>query len=133
MPMTCATHTSQRHETYIIDKITGAANAPYMLECIDASLHFLGREYFADMPCHALEVLRREAPRAPHAQQVSIFFLLLNVDRELKQKLMGLDLDHNKLTRFFIDLRHELVPGFFCSSQSVQCFAGKCREGYLIS
>ena len=133
MPMTCATHTSQRHETYIIDKITGAANAPYMLECIDASLHFLGREYFADMPCHALEVLRREAPRAPHAQQVAIFFLLLNLDRDLKQKLMGLDSNHRKLTRFFLDLRQELVTFFFCSSQPVLHFTVKCKQGYLIA
>jgi hypothetical protein len=133
MPMTCATQASQRLETDIIDKITGAANAPYMLECIDGSLRFLEREYFGATPCEALEVLRRHAPRAPHAQQVAIFFLLLNIDRELKQKLMGLDHDHGKLTRFFLDLRHELVAGFFCSSQSVHSFAGKCREGYLIA
>ena len=133
MPMTCATQASQRLETDIIDKITGAANAPYMLDCIDGSLRFLEREYFGATPCEALEVLRRHAPGAPHAQQVAIFFLLLNIDRELKQRLMRLDSNHSKLTRFYLDLRQELVTGFFCSSQDVRTFSGKCREVYLIA
>jgi hypothetical protein len=133
MPMTCTTQASQRHETDIIEKITGAANAPYMLACIDGSLQFLQREYFGATQCEALEVLRRHAPRAPHVQQVAIFFLLLNIDRELKQRLMGLDNNHGKLTRFYLDLRHELVTCFFCSSQSVRTFADKSREGYLIA
>ena len=54
MPMTCtaqATETSQRHETDIIEKITGTANAAYMLACIDASLDFLQLEYFGAAPC----------------------------------------------------------------------------------
>ena len=133
MPMTCTTHASQRHETDIIEKIIGAANAPFMLACIDESLDFLQREFFAGTQCGALDVLRRHAPGAPHVQQVAIFFLLLNIDRELKQKLMALDKNHRKLTRFYLDLRQELVTSFFCSSQPVHTFTGKCREGYLIA
>ena len=125
MPMTCTTHVSQRHETDIIEKITGEANAEFMLACIHESLDFLQREFFAGRRCDALDVVRRHAPVAPHAQQVAIFFLLLNIDRELKQKLMGLDSNHSKLTRFYLDLRQELVTGFFCSSQDVRTFAGK--------
>ena len=136
MPMTCtpqAAQASQRHETDIIEKITGAANAPYMLACIDESLDFLQREYFGATACEALDVLRAHAPRAPHAQQVALFFLLLNIDRELKGKLMRLDSNHRKLTRFFLDLRQELVNGFFCSSQPVLHFAVRCKQGYLIA
>jgi hypothetical protein len=133
MPMTCTTHASQRHETDIIEKITGEANAPFMLACIEQSLDFLQREFFAGAQCGALEVLRRHAPGAPHAQQVAIFFLLLNIDRELKHRLMCLDNNHSKLTRFYLDLRQELVTGFFCSSQDVRTFAGKCKEVYLIA
>ena len=133
MPMTCTTQASQRQETDIIEKITGEANAPFMLACIEESLDFLQREFFAGRRCDALDVVRRHAPGAPHAQQVAIFFLLLNIDRELKQKLMCLDNNHSKLTRFYLDLRHELVTSFFCSSQSVRTFADKSREGYLIA
>jgi hypothetical protein len=83
--------------------------------------------------CDALDVLRRHAPAAPHAQQVALFFLLLNIDRELKQRLMRLDSNHGKLTRFYLDLRQELVTSFFCSRQDVVGFADKCRQGYLIA
>jgi hypothetical protein len=133
IPMTCTAHASQRHETDIIEKITGPANAPYMLECIGTSLDFLQREYFGATQCEALEALRRHAPGAPHAEQVALFFLLLNIDRELKQRLMGLDSNHRKLTRFYLDLRRELVTSFFCSSQPVLHFALKCKQGYLIA
>ena len=133
MPMTCTTNASQRHETDIIEKIIGAANAPFMLQCIEQSLDFLQQEFFAGERCDALDKLRRHAPGAPHVQQVAIFFLLLNIDRELKQKLMCLDNNHSKLTRFYLDLRQELVTGFFCSSQDVRTFAGKCKEVYLIA
>jgi hypothetical protein len=46
---------------------------------------------------------------------------------------MCLDKNHGKLTRFFLDLRQELVTCFFCSSQPVRSYADKCREGYLIA
>ena len=133
MPMTCTAQSSQRHETDIIEKITGPANAPYMLQCIAGSLDFLQKEFFGATHCEALDALREHAPRAPHAQQVAIFFLLLNIDRDLKQKLMGLDSNHRKLTRFFLDLRQELVTFFFCSSQPVLHFTVKCKQGYLIA
>ncbi len=144
MSMTCtaqatqatqATQSCQRQETDIIEKITGTTNAAYMLECIDGSLDFLQSDYFVatNTQCDALEVVQRHAPCAPHAQQVVIFFLLLNIDRELKHKLMCLDKIHGKLTRFFLDLRQELVTCFFCSSHPVRSFADKCREGYLIA
>jgi hypothetical protein len=136
MPMTCTAQTaqtSQRHETDIVEKITAPANAPFMLDCIDGSFNFLQQEFFAGTRCEALDVLRAHAPRAPHAQQVALFFLLLNIDRELKGKLMRLDSNHRKLTRFFLDLRQELVNGFFCSSQPVLHFAVRCKQGYLIA
>ena len=133
MPMTCTTQSSQRHETDIIEKITADANAAYMLECMHCSLDFLQKEYFGATSCDALDVLRRHVGRAPHAQQVGIFFLLLNIDRELKQRLMLLDKNHRKLTRFFLDLRQELVTSFFCSSQPVLHFVLNCKQGYLIA
>ena len=131
--MTCTTQPSQRHETDIIEKITAPANAAYMLECICGSLDFLQREFFGAAQCDALDVLRRHAPLAPHAQQVALFFLLLNIDRALKAKLMCQDSNHRKFTRFFLDLRQELVTSFFCSSQPVLLFALKCKQGYLIA
>jgi dynein heavy chain len=59
--------------------------------------------------------------------------VVAKIEEELKGKLMRLDSNHRKLTRFFLDLRQELVNGFFCSSQPVLHFAVRCKQGYLIA
>ncbi len=133
MPMTCARQSSQN--TDFIEKIIAEVNTKYLEICIGDSLDFLQAEFFADGPCEAIERLRGYAGSADtaHAHKVGIFFLLLNIDRTLKQKMMDGNRNHRKLVRFFSDLRRELVTDFFCSAQPVVGFALRCREGYLIA
>ena len=134
MPMTCTRQTSSQNIDFI-DKIISEVNTRYLETCIYESLDFLQTEFFADSPCEGLERLRSYVGRADtvHAHKVGIFFLLLNIDRKLKQKMMDCDRNHRKLVRFFSDLRRELVTDFFCSAQSVFAFVGQCRDGYLIA
>jgi hypothetical protein len=134
MPMTCPKQTSSQN-TDFIDKIISEVNTKYLETCIYESLDFLQTEFFADSPCEGIERLRSYVGRADtvHAHKVGIFFLLLNIDRKLKQKMMDCDRNHRKLVRFFSDLRRELVTDFFCSAQPVLGFVLKCREGYLIA
>lgn len=133
MPMTCTAHTMQSQNTDIIDRIIAPINDKYLDTCIEESLAFLQGEFFRDEACEALEKLRSYARVAVHAHKVGIFFLLLNIDRTLKAKLMKLDQDNAKLARFFLDLRQEYVTVFFCSSQPVPEFVVKCKQGYLIA
>ena len=53
----------------------------------------------------------------PHTIHLALLFLLLNVDQELKQKIMVSENTHMhaKLTRFFLDLKNEAVAPFFCN------------------
>ena len=134
MPMTC-TRQSNSQQTDFIDKIISEVNTRYLEACICESLDFLQAEFFAGSPCDGIERLRRYVLSAEpaHAHKVGIFFLLLNIDRKLKQKMMDSDRNHPKLVRFFSDLRRELVTDFFCSAQPVLGFVLKCREGYLIA
>ena len=134
MPMTCTTHTSSQ-TTDFIDKIISEVNTRYLEACIYESLDFLQAEFFADAPCRAIERLRDyvRSAEAAHAHKVGIFFLLLNIDRKLKQKMMDCDRNHAKLVRFFSDLHTELVTGFFCSAQPVLGFVLQCTEVYLIA
>ena len=67
-----------------------------------------------------------------HGKRTALAFVKIAHDM-VKQKLMSLDSNHGKLTRFFLDLRQELVTSFFCSSQPVLLFALKCKQGYLIA
>ena len=132
MPMTCAPHSMHSQGTDIIDRIIAPVNDKYLGACIEESLAFLQKEFFPKEPCAALEKLRSYARRAVHAHKVGIFFLLMNIDRTLKQKMMDSDENHAKLARFFLDLRQELVTVFFCSSQPVPEFVLRCKQGYLI-
>jgi hypothetical protein len=134
MPMTCTRQTSSQN-TDFIDKVISEVNTRYLETCIHDSLDFLQCEFFPGSPCDAIERLRSYVglPNTAHAHKVGIFFLLLNIDRKLKQKMMDCDRNHRKLVRFFSDLRRELVTDFFCSAQPVLGFAHKCREGYLIA
>jgi hypothetical protein len=133
-PMTC-TKQSSRQSTDIIDKIIAPVNTAYLEACIYESLSFLQAEFFPAAGCERIERLRGYVGRAEtaHAHKVGIFFLLLNIDRTLKQKLMDADRNHAKLVRFFSDLRTELVTGFFCSAQPVLGFVQQCTEVYLIA
>ena len=131
MPMTC-TSTMQSQNTDI-EKIISPINDAYLHMCIYESLAFLQKEFFGETPCPAIEVLRAYVSRAVHADKVGIFFLLLNIDQHLKEKLMQLHQNHAKLARFFMDLRQELVTMFFCSSQPVLDFVLQCQQTYLIA
>ena len=131
MPMTC-TSTMQSQNTDI-EKIISPINDAYLHMCIYESLAFLQKEFFGEAPCPAIEVLRAYVSRAVHADKVGIFFLLLNIDQHLKEKLMQLHQNHAKLARFFMDLRQELVTTFFCSSQPVLDFVLQCQQTYLIA
>jgi hypothetical protein len=133
MPMTCAAQKSQSRGTDTIEKIIAPPNEEYMQACIYTSLDFLQAEFFAGARSEAIELLRGFVGTAAHAEKVGIFFLLLNIDRQLKEKLMGLDQDHAKLARFFSDLRLELVTVFFCSRQGVPGFVVQCTDGYRIA
>jgi len=133
MPMTCTAQIMQSQNTDIIERIIAPINEKYLDACIEESLAFLKDEFFRNEACEALEKVRSYARGAVHAHKVGIFFLVLNIDRTLKQKMMDADKNHAKLARFFLDLRQELVTGFFCSSQPVPEFVDKCKQGYLIA
>jgi len=130
MPMTC---TSTKSQNIDIEKIVSPINDEYLEMCIYESLVFLEKEFFGDKQCQAIQLLRDYVSRAVHAHKVGIFFLLLNIDRNLKEKLMHLDQSHAKMARFFMDLRQELVTTFFCSSQPVLDFVVQCQQTYRIA
>jgi len=150
MPMTCTKQSRSQcagqdsqssqgsqssQSTDFIDKIISPVNTGYLEACIYGSLNFLQAEFFPAARCEGIERLRGYVGcgETAHAHKVGIFFLLLNIDRTLKQKMMDADRNHAKLVRFFSDLRTELVTGFFCSAQPVLGFVLQCREVYLIA
>ena len=130
--LTCTAQSSQNRSTDIIEKIIVPLNAEYMQVCIYGSLDSLQTEFFAGAHIETIEQLRSYVGATAHVHKVGIFFLMLNIDRRFKEKLMELYQNHSKLVRFFSDLRFELVTVFFWSSQDVTGFVVQCTDGYRI-
>ena len=72
---------------------------------------------------------------APHTETLALFFLLLNVDAALKQRVLDMDrASMPKLARFLQDLKAELVVAFYADeAQSPAAFVDKCFEAYVVA
>ena len=135
-PMTCAESKEKSQQTQdLISKIESPLNSEYVHALISGALDSLQREFFGGAPTPELAQLRERVRRAPHADLLAVFFLLLNVDQGLKQAVYDLDVpdNHAKITRFILDLRRQLVTTFFCSAQTVAEFVQECSETYCIA
>jgi len=80
--------------------------------------------------------LRDTIARGSHTTLVSVFFLLLNVDAVLKDRIVAMDSDTNtrKMARFLMDLRNILAVRFFTDERcSPMIFVEECVDCYLLS
>lgn len=92
---------------------------------------FYDKQYTSEMT-----TLKTLASTAPHTTCVAIFFLLLNIDQHLKQRIMQLEVpkNHRKLERFLIDLKRTLMIQFFVNENvSVQAFVRQCEEYWVLA
>ena len=80
--------------------------------------------------------LRDTITRGSHTTLLSVFFLLLNVDAVLKDRIVAMDSDTNmrKMARFLMDLRNILAVRFFTDERcSPMIFVEECVDCYLLS
>lgn len=111
-------------------------NASIMLEYIEASVVYISNTFFNGRMSTQLTQLRDTARCCTRLTRVAIFFLLLNVDMDLKKKIYDLEVEcnHKKITRFMSDLRESIVTTFLVSEhQSVLDFVDACQDGYIIA
>lgn len=134
MPITCATdthtHTEDQSEEVMnklgkekipdfLNRIILPINHTLLLSLCKQSLATLSQRYSLPENTHAIAniCLMISDPEQSHTVHLALLFLLLNVDQELKQKIMLSENTHMqaKLTRFFLDLKNEAVGPFFCN------------------
>ena len=134
MPSTCATdtHTQMDDSSEQVMSKLGKEKIPdffnrimlpvnhALLICLcKQSLATLSQRY--SLPENTVAIANLNAMacdfKQPHTVHLALLFLLLNVDQELKQKIMLSENTHMhaKLTRFFLDLKNEAVAPFFCN------------------
>ena len=80
--------------------------------------------------------LREIVARGSHNTLCSVFFLLLNVDAVLKDKIVAMDSDSNlpKMARFLTDIRNVLGVRLFTDERCTpMLFVEECVDCYLLS
>jgi hypothetical protein len=118
----------------VLEKAAHVLNREWLGEVVRDSLAALEAEFFRERACTQLAKLRGLLAGATHVELLAVFYLLLNIDAQLKTRVLQMDAGNEKrIARFLLDLRQELVVGFFCSDQSVAAFAQACGEGYCIA
>ena len=134
MPSTCTTDTHTRMEDLseqimsklgkekipdFFNRIMMPVNHALLLCLCKQSLATLSKRY--SLPENTVAVANLNAMvndrNQSHTVHLALLFLLLNVDQELKQRIMFSENTHMhaKLTRFFLDLKNEAVAPFFCN------------------
>lgn len=137
MPMTCDLHDKSVEIPNVLEKAVHAGNRAWLCGLVGESLASLEDEFFTgekNAGCTQVARLRALVREATHGELLAVFYLLLNIDHKLKTRILLMDARNDKrIARFLLDLRHELVLGFFCSEQSVAEFVQACGDGYCIA
>jgi len=133
-PMTCDLHDKSVEIPNVLEKAAHALNKEWLAGIVRESIGALEQEFFAASACAQVAKLRALVLDATHAELLAVFYLLLNIDHSLKTRVLLMDAGNEKrIARFLLDLRQELVAGFFCSEQSVTEFVQACSDGYCIA
>ena len=135
MPNTCSPeNTTCTHN--IIYFLQQDEYREFLKEIIEKSLSSIQQHFYGDCEPTQIHTLRARISKSTHIQNLAVFFLLLNVDADLKNTIMHMEVtnNHAKLTRFMLDLRNERVPLFFTNEkETVVDFVDKCMDNYLIA
>lgn len=104
---------------------------------LSTALHNIESQFFkGNDPQAVLQQIRESVRNANMNKKMMLFFLLLNVDNDLKTCIMQHEPlpTQRKIARFLQDLRQTVVPNFYVNnSTSAQSFVTECMELYIIS
>ena len=132
--MTCDMQDKSVEIPNVLEKAVHAMNKAWLSGIVRESLASLEDEFFAGGACAQVAKMKALVREATHGELLAVFYLLLNIDHKLKTRVLLMDARNDKrIARFLLDLRQELVLGFFCSEQSVAEFVQACNDGYCIA
>ena len=104
---------------------------------LSTALNNIENKFFKGKDPQAVLHNIRQSVRSAHTnKKMMLFFLLLNVDNDLKTCIMQHEPlpTQRKIARFLQDLRQVVVPGFYVNDgTSAQSFVTQCMELYIIS
>ena len=118
----------------VIEHIFSPNSKQILLNFINESLHNITRTFFEGSRPPEIEHLATIAESQSHTKLLILFFLLLNVDADLKGKILEMEDEcrHKKLVRFFLDLKHHYIIKFLTDmSITLAEFVQLCHECYI--
>lgn len=148
MPSTCSSHntastlehaitnTVSKQSQNILLRLFSPLNITELQLLIEESIKNICIEYYNSQSTFEIDKLRAFSRTCSHVDKIGIFFLLLNIDQQMKEFIMNVDgnLNGRKLTRFFADLKLHAVPKFFSSENStISQFVDECEDTYVIA
>lgn len=132
--MICTAETMSEQIPNVLEKAAHVLNRAWVEGVVADSLARLEAEFFAEKACPQIARLRGLLESGSHVDLLAVFFLLLNIDHELKARVLSVDEGNAKrIARFLVDLRQELVVDFFCSGQSAGDFVRACNDAWCIA
>jgi len=120
----------------VLQMLFSTVNFDFLLALTRESIGNLERQFFDGKRTTELDALSKYIQHASHRSLLVVFFTLLNIDQDLKQRIFTLDMPTNrrKILRFFHDLRQQAVPTFFSTEKMHPLeFVNVCEELYVIA
>lgn len=138
MPMTCQARArvSTPHTPDLLEQVLLPHNTALLRECVLRAIASVESDLFDAGTTSESRAMRITATHADHVVLLALFMLLLNVDAQLKERVVGAasgDKKH-KVVRLLEDLRQRLVLDYFTNEEmSTQAFVGACEDTYVVS
>lgn len=123
------------HISNFVEILFDTINGDKLKEILHFSCGNLKGKYFDDVECGSLNIIDDLIDTAPHTVLLCCFFILLNIDEDLKLYIYKCDKDNvNKLSTFLISLRFKIISDFSMDeSISTNELVATCFETYIIS
>ena len=108
----------------------------FLIKIILESCTYLTETFFYGRETDVITQIRNNIAVCDHMKLVSIFLILLNVDKNMKYNIVEFDSNQNKnkIVRFFSDLKLECVKSFYIDETMPNYeFVSKTIDCYIIS
>jgi hypothetical protein len=141
MPMTCtnkSTSVQQEHMPMLIPRILMSVNDKYTLPFCASCIKNICSQYAISEHNTTIAYIVELINTQPmsHIDSLALFFLLLNVDTQLKQSMMVSESEtqRSKLYNFFMNLRKHIIPDFMANEQCTSsAFVSRCSDAWSVA
>ena len=137
MPITCAkTQTSAKtHVPLLITRIFMSINKEHIRTYCKESLARVCKQYCIPLQNSTIEHIHSLLceQRISHTDLLALFFILFNVDTELKNSMMQSDTEQQrrKIGNFSMNMRKHIIPDFLSVDKSTaHTFVTQCSDAW---